>query len=471
MSVLLSPIPLPDLPAAAALGALALCGAFVLLRARRVGLALHRQIAETREHVQRLEDALAVQQRLHERTHRALDGLPALREEVRAGIAAVSSALREEAAAAVPRDERLRRELEELASRHESTAREAAGLYAAIDGIAETIARRPAHAHPGDVRALESLDDDRLLSFAASLATLRPLVRYPRWMCDAGWDNPDPVFQLRRWFWQRFSGPGCERAIVVAWHGGTRLRLFLGNDLSAQIYIAGCIDPNEFALLDRILAPGMTFVDAGAGEGAYTVFAAARVGAGGCVWAFEPGPREIGRLRANLELNGLPARVFPFALADTRGTARLTVAAAGRSGCNTLGAIANPAIQVEGSVEVELRTLNEVVAEAPPARLDVLRVDVEGAELRLLRGARATLRRYRPAVLLAVSDVAMRGHGGSAGPLAALLAEERYRVYAFDRAGGLPVPVESGALSGSLLALPEERPLPLEAAWPVPLQG
>ena len=75
--------------------------------------------------------------------------------------------------------------------------------------------------------------------------------------------------------------PSRDRARL----GRTSLRLHLGNDVSRQIFIAGCYDPNEFAFLDRYLRPGMTFIDAGANEGVYTVFAAQRVGSEGCVWA------------------------------------------------------------------------------------------------------------------------------------------------------------------------------------------
>ena len=45
----------------------------------------------------------------------------------------------------------------------------------------------------------------------------------------------------------------------------------MGNDMSRQIYVAGCVEPNEFAFFDRVLQPGMTFLDAGANDGIYTV--------------------------------------------------------------------------------------------------------------------------------------------------------------------------------------------------------
>ena len=77
----------------------------------------------------------------------------------------------------------------------------------------------------------------------------------------------------------------------------------------------------------RFLEPGMTFRDAGANEGIYSVFAARLLGAEGTVWAFDPSQRELSRLARNLELNDLQVRVFPVALADQTGQAEMMVAA------------------------------------------------------------------------------------------------------------------------------------------------
>ena len=52
----------------------------------------------------------------------------------------------------------------------------------------------------------------------------------------------------------------------------------LGNDNSLCLYVCGSFEPNEFAFLDKVLKPGMVFVDVGANDGYYTLFAAQRVG-------------------------------------------------------------------------------------------------------------------------------------------------------------------------------------------------
>lgn len=93
--------------------------------------------------------------------------------------------------------------------------------------------------------------------------------------------------------------------MTVRWLADTNLKMYLGNDLSWCIFVGGAFEPNEFFFLSTVLEPDMTFVDVGENEGAYTVFAARRVGAGGRVVAVEPSTRELKRLAGNLEVNRL----------------------------------------------------------------------------------------------------------------------------------------------------------------------
>jgi FkbM family methyltransferase len=350
------------------------------------------------------------------------------------------------------------------------------GLHAAaitlLERVADTvelILRKDSHSCPIDTSLLETKTEDELIAMAESFAFLRPLVPYPKWRFDADFGNPDLAFEFRRWLWQYFNGRKREGLIAIPWHYGTRLRLFLGNDMSRQIYIAGCVDPNEFAFLDHVLEPGMTFLDAGANDGFYTIFAAKRVGSQGTVWAFEPSGREVGRLRHNLELNRLAARIFPLALADSSGQAELRVGAYEHAGHNTLGAFAYQT-EMESKELVEVRRLDEVVSENPLARLDVIKIDVEGAELRLLRGAVETLRKYRPVLLFEVSEGSLKHQDGSPEELLAFLRSENYLIYTFDRVTGLPAPAAPRVFGENMIGYPSEKPMPATSSWSWPRQ-
>ena len=147
--------------------------------------------------------------------------------------------------------------------------------------------------------------EEELIALAGQRAFVLPLIAYPRWRFDEHWENPDLVFQFRRGIWERFRDKLPQTPLLLGWHHGLTLELFLGNDISVLAYCAGCYEPNQLAFIGRFLVPGMRVLDAGANEGIYTTFCAVKVGASGRIWAVEPSERELGRLRRNVAINAL----------------------------------------------------------------------------------------------------------------------------------------------------------------------
>lgn len=356
-------------------------------------------------------------------------------------------------------------EVSGLLSTTRAVSAETAAKIDTIADAAEVALRKPLYHFPIDAGRLETMTEAEIMQLAQSLMVLRPLVPYPKWRFDADWMNPDMAFRLRQRIWEFFNDRKLSVPMIVPWHHQARLYLYLGNDISRQIYIAGCIDPNEFAFLDRFLEPGMTFLDAGANEGIYSVFAAQLVGAEGTVWAFDPSQREISRLTCNVELNNLRVRIFPMALADQTGDAEMLVAGYGHEGLNTMGQFFH---EVEGATKelIPVATLDDIVKENPLERLDFIKIDVEGAELKVLQGAAATLRRYRPLLLLEVADRTLRQQGSSREQLLDYLRMLDYELYIFDPYSGLPA--LSAAYSDNMIAAPSGARLPNKVYRPWP---
>jgi FkbM family methyltransferase len=124
-----------------------------------------------------------------------------------------------------------------------------------------------------------------------------------------------------------------------------------------------------------------TFVDVGANVGGYSVRAASWDMK---VYAFEPNPDNLALLRRNIEINHASVNVLPFALGAKEGRARLSP----NGGVSRI-------IKDEG-IEVEMRTLDSFDL----AGADLLKVDVEGYELEVLRGARKTLEKFHPVIMI-----------------------------------------------------------------------
>ena len=127
--------------------------------------------------------------------------------------------------------------------------------------------------------------------------------------------------------------------------------------------------------------PGEVFVDVGANVGAYSLRAASQ---GMSVHAFEPNPGNVRILRRNSEINGLTIDLHECALGSSEGTANLSAGGAASK------------ISAEGELTVPVRTLDSFHL----PRVDLLKIDVEGYELEVLRGAVETLERSHPAIMI-----------------------------------------------------------------------
>jgi FkbM family methyltransferase len=146
-------------------------------------------------------------------------------------------------------------------------------------------------------------------------------------------------------------------------------------------------NPEEVAAFRAAVRPGAAVLDVGANVGAYTLLFAQWAGSSGRVVAFEPSPRSIDGLREHLRLNDVADRVeiVEAAVSDTIGTASFDCA--GTSGGNAL--VPEAAADIE-TISVKTTTLDAFCA-AANVLPSVIKIDVEGAELDVLRGGRNTL--------------------------------------------------------------------------------
>ncbi len=292
-------------------------------------------------------------------------------------------------------------------------------------------------------------------ALADRLAFVRPLVPYPGWYFDIEWENQDLAFRMRRKIWSHCQTRQIEIPVQFTWYDGIRLVLPLGNDQSRQIFIGGCTEPNEFAFFDKILRPGDVFIDAGANDGLYSLFASTRVGEAGMVWAFEPSQREFERLSEHIRINGFK-NICPLrmALSNFEGSAELSVADHEHAGLNTLRDFVHPGITQIRKETVDVRTLDRLVHEHDLRRVDAMKLDVEGEEGYVLEGARNILENMRPVILFEVSVNARSEYVYS------LLRGTGYDIYCFDKATGQPALQEGDAIGNNLIGVPREKHVP-----------
>jgi FkbM family methyltransferase len=193
--------------------------------------------------------------------------------------------------------------------------------------------------------------------------------------------------------------------------------------------ILGAYEPWKVSLLRQIVRPGMTCVDVGANNGFFSFIMARLMSDEGRVLAFEPEPANRSLLDRGAELNGYRSvQSFELALSDGPGT--LTFFAGKQSGWGSLIHRPGETLDDRYAFAVNVATLDSVIEAQGIERVDVMKVDVQGAELAVMGGSRNILGRSGPIWLLI--DVDSHVESDRAG-LFELLREHGFSLHRLDR--------------------------------------
>jgi FkbM family methyltransferase len=241
-----------------------------------------------------------------------------------------------------------------------------------------------------------------------------------------------------------------KRFILVASRGDATIARGVGEGLrfnaanSAMGFLMGTHDPISQGALKMLLKPGMAFFDIGANVGFFSVIAARLVGPGGQVVAFEPLPANARALAHNARLNGFRnLAVRQEALAASDGEATFLLSAEPTWG--KLSGAGKPPDQQDGETTVAVRRLDNVIERDGLPVPNVMKIDVEGAEVDLLAGAERTLRERRPVILMELH--------GTNRDIAAKLAALNYVAAVL----GAPDEVAVAHWNANIIAIPAER--------------
>lgn len=209
--------------------------------------------------------------------------------------------------------------------------------------------------------------------------------------------------------------------VAVTFHDGSTLMCPHWSAASSSLIAVGLGDLAELSFLQSVVGPDEFLFDVGANIGIYSVVAAR---GGAKVLAFEPSATARDVLLTNARLNHVESRItcLAVALSNRNGTARFTK---GLDVGNHL--VEEPPSTADGdSIEVEVARLDDLLRRMPEHPVPrLIKVDVEGSDLDVLRGAEQTLAQTRPFVIIEVWD------GGLA--VRAWLEERYYKVYGYDR--------------------------------------
>lgn len=249
--------------------------------------------------------------------------------------------------------------------------------------------------------------------------------------------KPEYWFQPTQMFRRlcRLAQPLPDRAWVsLPWH--LDIEVDPRESIGRSLWDLGVLDLPASEVLWRLTGEGETALDVGANIGVMTALLARRVGPSGEVWAFEPHPDVSARLASNAEkwrVSGVPIgsiHLQTAAASDSEGDAVLSES--GEFDHNQGVARIQPGSPGRGdgpgtrerTIKVQTRTLDATLGDRP---VGVLKLDVEGHEAAVLRGASRTLAAGR------IRDVVYEDHDGYPSDVSRCLESHGYRVFLIDR--------------------------------------
>ena len=223
---------------------------------------------------------------------------------------------------------------------------------------------------------------------------------------------------------------------------GERSRLWvdLHRTGASKALYANPPDLPEMLVWRRALRDGSLFVDVGANVGTYTIWAAEL---GAEVIAIEPAADTFALLQENIALNGYPVTAVQAAAGDHCGTARFTC-----------GLDAGNSLSPDGPVVTELVTIDALIGDRP---VRGMKIDVEGFEIDVLRGAARALADHRiDLIQIEWNEMSSVSLGVDRSPIAELLAVHGYRLHRPDATGRL-IPVAEPGFGADVFAIPAQQ--------------
>jgi FkbM family methyltransferase len=250
---------------------------------------------------------------------------------------------------------------------------------------------------------------------------------------------------------------------------GLLMELDSRNWVDWNLLFLGDYEPHLSRLWHRLAPTGGLAIDVGANIGAHTLSMARAVGATGRVLAFEPNPLVRSALICNVDLNHLDQiTVFPCALGSQSGTLPLRVPTRESKEFSNLGLASLVALETPHDlIDVEVRTLDDVLDDAAIERVDVIKIDVQGYEVEALKGMRGCLARHCPVVVFEYDAWAWGEANAQVSEASDILLAAGYSLFTLDfQADRDPQPLRAGTALPGLVELMAVHPASVGRTFP-----
>lgn len=212
--------------------------------------------------------------------------------------------------------------------------------------------------------------------------------------------------------------------------------------IQQHIFFFGVYDAPSIKYIKKLLNPEDVFIDIGANIGTYSISATAALDAkqGGMVYAFEPVNSIYQKLTRNIALNGIENIVtHKLALFEENTTLDLFVSSSENLGMSSIFHHDTESGEVE---KVKAIKLDDFIEENKIKHVKLIKIDIEGAELFALKGMLETIRKFKPTLLIEISENVLEGNGIKSIEIFKFMKGLNYLPYTLDETGKL-LPMET----------------------------
>jgi FkbM family methyltransferase len=253
------------------------------------------------------------------------------------------------------------------------------------------------------------------------------------WRIKQGIKRRGYRFHPKSFYWDYCCHHNSDKPLIAKFDKNLKARVWPGDVIGRGLYVTSRHEQQEVNFLKHVLKPGIVFFDIGANMGFYSLIASKRVGANGQVHSFEPNPRMFKELKYNVNLNGLNnVKLNRLALSDKPGIAQLSRYERGKEVYGSLSQNIYPGAKVIGYDDVAVDTIDKYNKKEEINRVDVIKVDVEGAEFLVFKGAKALLSSSNgPVILFEMSQSFLDGFNTTCREVAKHLMNFNYKIFIF----------------------------------------
>lgn len=232
-----------------------------------------------------------------------------------------------------------------------------------------------------------------------------------------------------------------EMVTINNFMGSIKMRLDKNSYMGGTIYWCGFHHISELLFLKDFVRKDMVFADIGANQGEFSLFAAS-VLENGRVMAFEPTEHQLGLLRKNVEMNQFSnIEIYPFGLYDKEEHLEVftsenrSLHGGKHEGLSSIYKSDERQVS-EGMIELKIF---DKEFDQNLERLDVVKIDVEGAEFSVLKGMRSSLTRFKPVLIIEMNEDTFKDAGYSLNDVSSFLSDLGYRPFRLFRGRVFPM--------------------------------